>query len=292
MASAEWSRPGPRSRRPRVGMVVLALALLGTAAVGLAGVTTASAQDAPHPVDPTVVREDVRDVMSGSDYDYSPSTIERARDWIADQLSKLFPEIDGPNAGGTFGGGIGALIGWLVIVAAVVAIIVVVAWVLLNRTRRVKAESEPATEAEVEHRRRAKEWMADAERLEAAGEWKEALRARFRHLVRTLVDRRQLPDVPGRTTGELRGDLARTTPAGADPFDTCCILLELAWYAGLPTGPEENVRLRAEAQRVLDAEVSERFDAVLLSDDGGSDGRGASPPGEAVEIPVPVGSGS
>lgn len=300
MVSAEDSsavaRPSggrkPGARLLRLGVLVLAVACL-LALTGTLHTGDASAQEDSRPVEPAAVRDDVRDVMSGSEYDYSPSVVERVMEWIADQLAKLFDRTGG-QSGGTFGGGIGALFGWLVIIAAVVAIIAVVVWVILNRTRRAKTQSEPVTEAEVEHRRRADEWMADAERLEAAGEWKEAMRARYRHLVRTLVDRRQLPDVPGRTTGELRDDLLRTTPDAAVPFDTCCLLFELAWYAGLPTGPDENARIRSEARRVLGAPVEERFEPLLLAGVGGtvldpddrlSDGPGAGGPsgGESGE---------
>ena len=76
-----------------------------------------------------------------------------------------------------------------------------------------------------------------------------ALRARYRQLVRTLVDRRQLPDIAGRTTGELREDLARTTPDAGEAFDTASLLFELAWYAHVPTGAEQSAQFRAGGRR-------------------------------------------
>lgn len=282
MASAERGarrqpRPVRRSTdRPtaRVAARVVLLAVLLTGCtsvlVGVVGIHVVAAQPGPGPVDPAVVRDDVRDVMSRPAFDYSPSIADRVSEWIGDQLRKLFGPGEGAAGGGTFGGGIGALFGWLLIVGAVVAIVAVVLWVVLNRTRSPEVEPDPVDEAVVEHRRSAGEWRSDAERLEAAGDWKGAMRARFRHLVRVLVDRRQLPDVPGRTTGELRVDLAVTTPGAVDAFETCCILFELAWYAGAPTGADEVARIRAESDRVLAAAVSERFDGVLLADGGGA----------------------
>jgi hypothetical protein len=112
----------------------------------------------------------------------------------------------------------------------------------------------------VEHRRRAGEWADDAERFEAAGEWKLAVRARFRELVRTLVDRRQVADLAGRTTGELRDDLATTTPGATDAFDTACLLFELPWYAHVDTGAAENARFTAAAAAVLAAPVERTVD--------------------------------
>ena len=111
----------------------------------------------------------------------------------------------------------------------------------------------------------------DAERLEAEGEWKLALRARYRELVRTLTDRRQLPDVAGRTTGELRVDLDRTTPAASADFDVACLLFELAWYADVPTGVDENARFREAATGVLAARVVDvDADDSDRADDGDS----------------------
>jgi hypothetical protein len=119
--------------------------------------------------------------------------------------------------------------------------------------RRPGTDEGPETDVEIEHRRAATEWARDAAQLEAAGDWKGALRARYRHLVRTLVDRQQLPDVAGRTTGELRRDLADTTPDATEAFDTASLLFELAWYAHVPTGPEQAQRFRTASEAVMGA---------------------------------------
>ena len=287
-----------RLRRVLVVALVLALMVLGAggaagaapplgaAPAQMAGASQAAgAQPDPQgPAQADQVRDDVRQVMSRPEFDYTPSWLERALEWIAEQLSKLFEPGDPTTGGSTFGGGIGALLGWLLILAAVVALLAIVVWVVLNRPRRARRpEEEPLPPAQLEHRRRAEEWMADAERLEAAGEWKEAIRARYRNLVRVLVDRRQLPDVPGRTTGELRGDLDRTTPAAHDSFDTACLLFELPWYADVPTGPDANARFSAAAERVLAAPVDDRFDPVTLFDVTGVEREVAETrPGEAA----------
>jgi hypothetical protein len=213
-------------------------------------------------VDPLAARDDVREVLSGRAYDYTPSALERAGRWIAERLDDLLP--DGPSVpGGTFAGGIGSVLAWVLIAVAVAAVVAVVVVAVRRRVRR-PARAEPAARAEVEHRRRAGDWVAEAERLEAAGAWKEALGARYRALVRTLTDRHQLPDVAGRTTGELRGDLAATTPAAAADFDAASTLFELAWYADRPTGRHENAEFRAAAERVLAAEPRTRLDPLAV----------------------------
>jgi len=261
-----WS---DRHRRAAVRNPVAALlccavlfVVIGASAVVLAPpVGAQEGGGAEPPVAPAEVRDQVRDVMSRPEFDYSPSWFERALDWIGEQLAKIFEPGDEMGAGSSFGGGIGALIGWLLIVAAVVAIVALVVWIVANRTGRTRVAAEDLlSPVEVEHRRRAHEWLVDAEQLEAQGEWKGALRARYRNLVRTLVDRRQVPDVAGRTTGELREDLDETTPTAHDGFDTCSQLFELAWYAGVATGADENARFQAAAADVLAATVVDRFD--------------------------------
>lgn len=242
----------------------------------------AVAQTGPSgPADPAVVGDQVRDVMSRPEFSYEPSILDRAMRWIDEQLQRLFGS-GSDTSGVSFVGGIGRLVGWLLILVAVAALVFLVVRIVVTRTRVPKRSSaRPLSDAEVEHRRRASEWLDDAERLEAAGEWKEAVRARYRHLVRTLVDRRQLPDVPGRTTGELRDDLDRSTPGAADAFDTCCVLFELPWYAGVPTGPSENAEIRAAARRVLDAPLLERFGPLTLVDVAGV-GREVDPAGRGA----------
>ena len=233
--------------------------------------------------DPAEVAERVEAIMSRPEYDYGPSWFDRFVDWIGRQLERLFGRVELGDApqGGQFLGGIGPVIAWIIIIAAVLAVAGVVIYVVVKRVGPRAGDRTPATETEIEHRRAAGEWRSEAERLEAEGEWKLALRARYRELVRTLTDRRQLPDVAGRTTGELRGDLARTTPSATDDFDTACLLFELAWYADAPTGAEENARFRSAAADVLAAPIVAEGEAAHdhSSDrdrSDGSDGTGST----------------
>jgi hypothetical protein len=94
------------------------------------------------------------------------------------------------------------------------------------------------------------------------------MRARYRELVRTLVDRRQVADLAGATTRELLDDVAVTTPAAASEFESACLLFELPWYADVPTGPEENRRIRELSASVLAAEVERRIDSLLQVEPG------------------------
>jgi hypothetical protein len=216
--------------------------------------------------DPAELTEQVRQVMAREEFQYDKSWFDRLSEWIGRQLEKLFGGDGGGGSvatgGSSFGGGIGSVLAWILIVLAVAAVVAVIVYVVLHRVRRPPKDDEPGSSTEIEHRRTAKEWAGDVERLEADGDWKGAMRARYRHLVRTLVDRRQLPDVAGRTTGELREDLADTTPDATDAFDTASLLFELAWYAHVPTGPEQGEEFRAAAEVVLAAHAQQRADAA------------------------------
>lgn len=207
--------------------------------------------------------------MSRPEFAYPRSIPERIGDWIGERLNDLFnrvPPIDTPGAPvAPIGAGIGSLLGWLLVIAALGVVLVVIVLVVRRWVPRVRDSSDPITHVDTEHRRAASQWAAEASRYEAAGEWKLAIRARFRELVRTLVDRSQVADLPGRTIGELLADLTRTTPGAVDEFHTAALLFELPWYADSPTGDTENTRFRAAAAKVLAAEVVERIDTEPLA---------------------------
>jgi hypothetical protein len=108
-------------------------------------------------------------------------------------------------------------------------------------------------DVDIEEDRPADAWKADAEQAEASGQWKLALRARYRWLLGELFERQVLANVPGRTPGEYRADLARLLPEQATTSATATELFERAWYGNEPTGPDENQQFRSCAEQVLAA---------------------------------------
>ena len=99
-----WS---DRHRRAAVRNPVAALlccavlfVVIGASAVVLAPpVGAQEGGGAEPPVAPAEVRDQVRDVMSRPEFDYSPSWFERALDWIGEQLAKIFEPGDKMGAG-------------------------------------------------------------------------------------------------------------------------------------------------------------------------------------------------
>ncbi len=222
--------------------------------------------------DPAQISRDVERVLAREEFRYDPSWFDRLSDWIGRQIDKLFGESDPqvPAAGSSFAGGIGSIVAWLLIVVAVAAIAAVVVYAIRRRIRRAPGDEGEESTVSIEHQRRASDWDRDAARLESEGDWKGALRARYRQLVRTLVDRRQLPDIAGRTTGELREDLALTTPAAGEAFDRASLLFELGWYAHLPVEQDEYDAFREAAAAVLASPVDERIGSGPSGRDSGT----------------------
>ena len=202
--------------------------------------------------DPTrgEVRDAAAEIFGRGEFQQRRSWLERVLDWIGDRL----PQGDPPAVGAPSGGGSSAL-GQFLLYLFFALVAVAIAWIVYrtirDRVRRPEVEEVEDPEPEIVEERTASEWGGVAARAEAEGRWKDAVLARYRELVAELVERRIVEPVPGRTTGELRVDVAEHAPAVADPFSEATLLFELPWYADVETGPHESARFKDAAQRVL-----------------------------------------
>ncbi|MGH9149113.1 MAG: DUF4129 domain-containing protein [Acidimicrobiales bacterium] len=158
---------------------------------------------------------------------------------LSERLEELLAQL--------FSGGRGSVVAWVIVVAAIGGSVAMVALVLRGvrrNPRRVEAEL-------ADPRRPPADWRAAAEAHEARGEWKAALRCRYRALVAELGGRGVVDEVPGRTAGEYRDEVAGARPAAAPSFAAATDLFEAAWYGDRPTGPEENRHFRRLTTEVL-----------------------------------------
>lgn len=215
---------------------------------------------APPPVptrDPEDVRRTAEEILGRPEFaEPGRSPVWRAIDWVLGQLDRLFgggAERVGADVGqGGAGGSRWLTVVVLLAALAAVALLTVRArrgtW---RRGRRPQKGAPP--EVEVEDHRRPEAWDDLARRLEAEGRWQEGLRARFGALVGRLQDAGLVADLPGRTSGEYRADVAASLPEVATPFADAAELFERAWYGAAPTGAEEATRFAADAERVLTA---------------------------------------
>jgi hypothetical protein len=208
--------------------------------------------DLPDPQnDPERVREMADEILSRPEYrDPSESVIQRVRDAIAEFFADLLEGIGFGSSGG------GSVLGWVVMVVLTALVAGLVFWLVRSLVgdgwgRRGKdGESDPVILAVDEHRT-PDEWLAEAERHEGEGRWREGLLCRYRSLATRLVELEVIPEAVGRTAGEYVGDVAARLPAGAGPFRAATDLFESAWYGGVDTGSEGRDRFVGLAGTVL-----------------------------------------
>lgn len=200
----------------------------------------------PSEQDPGAVRDLADRILAEARYDRAPESIpDRVMGWVGDQLAKVF--------GSLIGGGGGTVLAWVIVLAALGGVAY-----LLVRYGRVSLPALADTDGPkvmVELTRSAKEWRAEAARLEAAGRWPEGLRCRHRALVADLVRRGAIPEQPGRTAGEYVRDVAQSLPEASGPLAAATELFEAAWYGGAVTGAAEAARFAELDAQVLAVRV-------------------------------------
>lgn len=202
--------------------------------------------------DPEEVRQAAEEILSRSEFGEPPRTLlQRIIEWIADRFGDRGP----PAFEGTGPGSGGSSLLTLILLVVLVVLLVLVVRALLRQPSRRRSDADPEPAIDVSEHRSAAAWEREAVDHEAAGRWKDAVRCRFRALLEHLVDRRVLDEVPGRTTGELRVEVAARTPAAATAFAAAADVFDLAWYGDIDTGPEQLQALVAHSARVLEAAV-------------------------------------
>jgi len=141
---------------------------------------------------------------------HRPSLTQQVVDWVWHLLARILDAITSVAPGGLVG---------LVVIALVLALVIAIVAFRVGPLRTAAAAGRVvfagATRSAAEHR-------ADAERAAAAGDWDEAVRQRFRAVVRALEERDVLDERPGRTADEAAAEAARSMPASSS---------ELVWSA-------------------------------------------------------------
>jgi Domain of unknown function (DUF4129) len=196
------------------------------------------------------VRRTMREIFERPEFQRSKSLLQRVVDQILEWLGRN-TDVQAPGVSPSgWGGPIGTIVLWVAAILVVIALALLVRKIILAWRPRRKTTSKPV-DVHVDDERDATEWASDAEALEAAGRWKDAIRCRYRELVARLVESETVSPMAGRTTGELRADLASGAPVVAREFSEATLLFELPWYADAPTGPPENHRFRELSAAVL-----------------------------------------
>jgi hypothetical protein len=192
---------------------------------------------------PGAVKEKADQILNDSQFRTgSKNLAERVVDWLLDQIRVPFSAAAGGNQ----------VVGFVILIVFLGVLVYVLSRIRFGMPASV-TNKDDTLDIDIEEDRPADVWRADAEQAEASGQWKLALRARYRWLLGELIDREMLVNVPGRTPGEYRTDMARVLPNQAAAFATATDLFERAWYGNEPTGPDENHRFRSCAEQVLAA---------------------------------------
>lgn len=184
--------------------------------------------------DATEARRWARDELAEEIYaEAEPGLISRAVAWLLERLEGVQMP-DGP----------GSRL-WLALLLLLVAASVVMALRLAGpvRLRRRAGRSReellggPALTADG-HRRAADEHAA-------AGRWDDAVRERFRAVVRSLEERALLTVSPGLTADEVAREAGRLLPAVAAQLDAGARLFDDVQYGGRPATAEQDAAMRA-----------------------------------------------
>ncbi|MBI2704701.1 MAG: DUF4129 domain-containing protein [Actinobacteria bacterium] len=191
---------------------------------------------------PGEARSRADDITSRAEYQPPPKSITER---ISEELRKALGRV----LNGLSGGGLGSAFGWVFMTV----LLAIVGYLIFRVTRTVQRAPQHEPDVTIEVQRSPTEWRSEAEKYEARGEWKQALRCRYRALVADLVGRDVVPDIPGRTVGEHRGDVCESVPAATDDFAGAAELFEEAWYGDAPTGRAENQRFRELSDQVTSA---------------------------------------
>jgi hypothetical protein len=198
---------------------------------------TAAVSLPPPALEPEHVRRVVQEVLSRPEYDpLRPTLLERVLSWLGDQLGRLLER---------FAGGAADLAAWLVILAVLAVAVALGLW-LLRRLRPDPSVPDPLTGPAMPP----EDWAADADRLERAGRWREALRCRYRELIAELAASGVVEEAPGRTTGEYLAQIRNELPEAAGPAAALTEAFEEVWYGNRTAGPEDVAALRADANQV------------------------------------------
>lgn len=199
--------------------------------------------------DPEVVRETAREILARPEFGDHRNLLERAIDWIVGWLSDLLGRIVGGVASGT--GFLGSLI-QIAVVAGAIALIAFVGHLIFraatSRRRKPAGDGLVVVFGEKVDPQRLAHQAAEAE---AAGRWKEAALARYRHLVSSLVMAGVLAEIPGRTTGEYRFEYAAIRPESAPEFDRATAMFERAYYGDAPVGADQCAEMGSIAAALL-----------------------------------------
>jgi hypothetical protein len=194
----------------------------------------------PSEQSPDEIGREITNILNGPEYKEPAKPItQRILDWISERMADLIADL--------IGGDRTSFVVW-VVVALVAAGFVYLLYRFVRELRFDPARREAALG---DPRRPPEDWLADAAAFEAKGDWRQALRCRYRALVARLAARGLVDEIPGRTAGEYRNEVGANLPSAYDPFSGATLLFEGAWYGGEDITEAQHATFRSMADEVL-----------------------------------------
>ncbi|MEU0933052.1 DUF4129 domain-containing protein [Embleya sp. NPDC005971] len=167
-------------------------------------------------------RDAARDELSRPEYHRDdPSPVRRALEWFLDHLGDLISRAGDHSPGG----GLGLVVIVLLVIAALVVLRLRLGPLRTARRAELPLYGEQGPLSAAEHRAAAD---AHADR----GHWDEAVRERFRAIVRALEERAVLDVRPGRTADEAAAEAGRALPEAAADLRAAAATFDDVHYGG------------------------------------------------------------
>lgn len=163
------------------------------------------------------------------------------------------------------------LIGQLLVVVLVAALVLMIVWLVMRWRdgQVVDADGDDGDDLdrdeEVDEEIGARvidvetppeRWRRHAAEHRAAGRYREAIRCQYRALVGDLARAGYVDEIPGRTSGEERSQVADIAPGLADAFATAADAFDVAWFDDGVVTSDDDLRFLAAETTVLDAALA------------------------------------
>lgn len=177
--------------------------------------------DVPVDIDRDSARRAAAEELSDPKYrDAQPGFLEQVGQWLGEQVDKLLRGMSSVVPGGPFG---------LLLVLVLLIVLVVV---VRLRTGKVARTARADRVVFGGQRKNAADYRRSAAEAAAAGRYDDAVRDRFRAVVRALEERALLDTRSGRTADEAAAEAGALLPNVADALRTGARLFDDVHYGG------------------------------------------------------------
>ncbi|WP_410639221.1 DUF4129 domain-containing protein [Amycolatopsis sp. lyj-346] len=178
-------------------------------------------EDVPVGIDRDAARRAAEEELSDPKYrDARPSLLQEIGRWLGEQLDKLLNSLSSDVPGGIFG------------VLLIVVLLIVLVVVIRLRTGKIARAARADRVVFGGQRRSAADYRRSAAEAAAAGRFDDAVRDRFRAVVRALEERALLDTRSGRTADEAAAEAGLLLPNVADRLRQGARLFDDVHYGG------------------------------------------------------------